>query len=83
MSVPENAPVLKARKARKKSGGPPPERFVWTIDDVLAALGMSGSMLERLRRSGKFPPPDLHFGNRPQWKAATVRAWVENGGAGR
>jgi excisionase family DNA binding protein len=51
-----------------------------TIEDLAALLKCSRRLVERMRSAGKLPPPDLHVGRMPRWKAATIRAWIEKGG---
>jgi predicted DNA-binding transcriptional regulator AlpA len=56
-------------------------RLALRLDDVAAALGVSRSAVERERRAGRFPKPDRVVGRMPLWSPATVRAWLERGGA--
>ena len=52
-----------------------------SIDDLAAILRCSRRVVERLRSGGKVPKPDIKIGKMPRWKAATIRAWIEKGGA--
>ena len=52
------------------------------IDDLAAYLNCSRRLLERLRSAKAVPPPDLHVGRMPRWKAATIHAWINSGGKG-
>jgi predicted DNA-binding transcriptional regulator AlpA len=56
------------------------ERLAWRLDEVAATLGVSRSTIERERRAGRFPRPDLTVGKMPLWRPATIRRWVEEGG---
>jgi predicted DNA-binding transcriptional regulator AlpA len=52
-----------------------------TIETWAAALVVSVPTIERLRRAGKIPPPDVMIGSRLlRWKPSTIRAWIESGG---
>jgi predicted DNA-binding transcriptional regulator AlpA len=53
---------------------------LFSIDDVARTLSISRRGVERLRSSGKFPPPDLLVGKLPRWKPSTIRGWIERGG---
>ena len=52
-----------------------------SIDDLAALLSCSRRVVERMRSGGKVPKPDIKIGKMPRWKAATIRAWIERGGA--
>jgi predicted DNA-binding transcriptional regulator AlpA len=52
-----------------------------TIESWSLALVVSVPTIERLRRAGKIPPPDVMIGRLPRWKPSTIRAWIESGGA--
>lgn len=56
------------------------ERLTLRINEVAEALGVSRSAIERERRAGRFPRPDLTVGRMPLWRPETIRAWIENGG---
>jgi predicted DNA-binding transcriptional regulator AlpA len=52
-----------------------------TIETWAAALVVSVPTIERLRRAGKIPQPDVMIGSRLlRWKPSTIRAWIESGG---
>jgi predicted DNA-binding transcriptional regulator AlpA len=51
-----------------------------TIESWAGALVVSVPTIERLRRAGKIPPPDVMIGRLPRWKPSTIRAWIEGGG---
>jgi predicted DNA-binding transcriptional regulator AlpA len=51
-----------------------------TIESWAAALVVSVPTIERLRRAGKIPSPDVMIGRLPRWKPSTIRAWIESGG---
>jgi predicted DNA-binding transcriptional regulator AlpA len=51
-----------------------------SITDLVQILNVSRRAVERMRSAGKLPPPDLHVGRMPRWKAATIRAWIGKGG---
>lgn len=55
-------------------------RLALRLDEVADALGVSRSTIERERRAGRFPPPDLKIGRMPLWKPETIRALVDKGG---
>ena len=47
---------------------------------VLEVLGISNTSFCRLQKSGRFPRPDLRFGERmPVWRAEDVRRWIAEG----
>jgi predicted DNA-binding transcriptional regulator AlpA len=56
------------------------ERLALRLDEIAKALGVSRSAIERERRAGRFPRPDLTIGRMPLWRPETVRRWVEEGG---
>lgn len=58
-------------------------KLVYRRPDVLAALGISNTVLKQWLASRKFPQPDVWLGKRGAWKAETVRRWVDSGGTGR
>jgi hypothetical protein len=64
------------------AGTPAPvERLCFRIRDIATATGLSQASVERLRASGKLPPPDLVVGRVPLWRVETIRRWVEGGDA--
>lgn len=48
-----------------------------TLADVADALAVSRRVVERLKASGKLPPPDVRIGKLPRWKPATIRRWID------
>jgi hypothetical protein len=56
-------PGLKAALERK----PPVERLTYRMDELADSLGMSRRAIERERRAGRFPTPDLQIGKAPLW----------------
>jgi predicted DNA-binding transcriptional regulator AlpA len=52
------------------------------INDLPRVLGVSRRTIERLRSASRFPPPDLHIGKMPLWKAETIQRWIDSGGKG-
>jgi hypothetical protein len=54
-------------------------RLTYGIDEVARALGISRSGIERVRRAGRFPRPDLMIGKRPFWRVETIHRYIENG----
>ena len=69
--LPENAARAVARLALAGI-----EPLLETEDWVLV-LACSRREVEKLRSSGKLPPPDEHVGKMPRWRASTVRRWLE------
>jgi predicted DNA-binding transcriptional regulator AlpA len=51
------------------------------LNDLPAMLGLSRRTIERERSAGKFPKADRVVGKRPIWSIATIRRWLEGGGA--
>jgi hypothetical protein len=51
------------------------------IKDWAWLLSTSRRTIERMRAAGKLPKPDFYAGSMPRWRAQTVRAWMEKGGA--
>jgi hypothetical protein len=45
-----------------------------SVDEICAAWGCSRRYLERLRKSGAFPAPDLMKGRSPRWRIEAVNA---------
>lgn len=56
------------------------DRIAYRLEEIADMLGVSRSTIERERRKGRFPRPDLHIGRMPLWRPETIRQWVENGG---
>jgi len=54
-----------------------------TIATIADRLACGRRTVERLRASGKLPPPDLHIGRRPRWRPETIRAWINQAGGDR
>jgi hypothetical protein len=51
-----------------------------TIADWLRILRIHRRTFERMRTSGRIPPPDLLVGSRsPRWRIDTVRSFCEGG----
>ena len=44
------------------------------VDEICAAWGCSRRYLERLRKSGAFPAPDLMKGRSPKWRIEAVNS---------
>ena len=44
------------------------------VDEICAAWGCSRRYLERLRKRGAFPAPDLMKGRSPKWRIEAVNA---------
>lgn len=59
---------------------PTPPSLVYTREELAAALGMSMSSFERLRKSDATMPAPIRFAgprDRPKWPRAAVEAWLE------
>jgi predicted DNA-binding transcriptional regulator AlpA len=54
-------------------------RLALRLDEVAATLGVSRSAVERERRAGRFPKPDLTIGRMPLWQVESLRRWIEGG----
>jgi hypothetical protein len=65
------------RSARRPKRGQIRPSVLWRLERIAFELDVSRRVLERLRSSGGFPPPDKVIGTMPLWKPETVRAWVE------
>ncbi len=50
------------------------------LDDWTTILACSRRQVETMRAAGKLPPPDLHIGKLPRWRAPTAREWLAKGG---
>ena len=48
--------------------------------DLCRVLATSQRSIDRLRSSGRLPPPDLAIGRSPRWRASTIRSWIDRGG---
>jgi predicted DNA-binding transcriptional regulator AlpA len=78
------APSSRAqRQSRKRQRRPkvPLPRAVYDIADCLARLGIGKTSFCELRKTGRFPEPDVCMGTTPRWRAATVEDWITSGGA--
>jgi len=55
------------------------------LADLALALNCQLRTVERLKSSGRLPKPDLLIGTgsrkSPRWKPATIRRWIDEGGA--
>jgi len=51
-----------------------------TVATIADRLACGRRTVERLRASGKLPPPDLHIGRHPRWRPETIRAWINQAG---
>jgi predicted DNA-binding transcriptional regulator AlpA len=68
------------RKRQKQPPAPLPPG-VYDRRACMSRIGLRKSAFYELRRSGRFPQPDVAIGTYPRWKASTIEAWIENGGA--
>lgn len=60
------------------------QRDVLFIDEVAARLGMSRRAIDKLRRYGAFPIPEIpKVDNRPRWSKRAVAAFIEERKTGR
>ncbi len=65
-------------------GWPTAEEAVYLIDDLARVLKISRATIDRRRRSGTFPIPELPaLDGRPRWSVAMVRRFLETGQTGR
>ena len=73
---------MEGRSAIEESGQIADERFdgsVLFLEDVAALLRVSRSTIERRRRRGTFPIPELPpLDRRPRWSRAEVRRFIES-----
>jgi hypothetical protein len=46
------------------------------VDEICAAWGCSRRYIERARKSGQFPAPDVKLGRHPKWRVETINALV-------
>jgi predicted DNA-binding transcriptional regulator AlpA len=52
-----------------------------SINDLARIMGCSRRAVERMRSTGKLPPPTLLIGSKcPRWKPQVIRNWIEAGG---
>jgi predicted DNA-binding transcriptional regulator AlpA len=58
------------------------DRLAWSLADVARLLGLSRRHLERLRKDGSMPPPDIQLGRRRVllWRPATINRWLDSQG---
>jgi predicted DNA-binding transcriptional regulator AlpA len=56
------------------------DRLTLRLDELAASLGVSRSVIDRLRAAGRLPRPDLHIGKMSLYKPETIRRWIEDGG---
>jgi predicted DNA-binding transcriptional regulator AlpA len=59
---------------------PKPLEELLSVNDLARLFKGSRRTIERMRASGKLPPPDLRVGKLPRWKPETIREWIERGG---
>lgn len=52
---------------------------VLRIADICQHLGISRTQLDRIRKTGDFPPP-FTAGSHPRWTSKAYLAWIDNGG---
>jgi hypothetical protein len=48
-----------------------------TLDGLATCLAISRRTAERMKSSGKLPPPDLKINRMPRWRPQTLRAWID------
>lgn len=58
-----------------------PPRLALRLDELARSLGVARRTLERARAAGRFPAADVTIGRVPLWQPATIRRWMEGGGA--
>jgi len=54
-------------------------KFLLTIPETAAALGVSRSFFYEMRRSGRCPLESVKFNSRRLYRAKDVEAWVDAG----
>jgi predicted DNA-binding transcriptional regulator AlpA len=52
----------------------------WRKSDITHATRLSASTIDRLRKSGRMPKPDLVAGRALCWKPETIISWIDSGG---
>jgi hypothetical protein len=70
-----------ASRSEHRESSPELDRLTYRFADLVEAFGVSRRTLERERSAGRFPAPDLRIGKLPLWKVATIRRWIDEGGA--
>jgi hypothetical protein len=53
------------------------------VDEICSAWGVSRRFLEKARKRGEFPAPDVQLGRHPKWRIETVNSLLvrQNGEA--
>ena len=55
----------------------PPERLLWSIDQIAVATDLCRRTIERMIAAGTFPAADARIGRLVRWRDATVRQAIE------
>lgn len=67
---------MKRRKLTLDQLIPPGVDALLNTRQVCAALSVCNTKFRRLRRNELFPPPDVHIGQAPRWRASTFNRWL-------
>lgn len=82
--IPVREPVPPPSGTRRPKPQPPAEQgqradlTMVTSADICTQFQVSKRTLQKWRREGKFPEPDLVIGTTVRWLVTTVEDWIEN-----